>query len=91
MQRWSRKGNGGMHECTYLLENLSLIKICSRDPGPHMLAKQTLVCTDGELSPSGILCNGGSDKFSVARVCFFSFGSLLTVFKTFMPLGNFFY
>jgi hypothetical protein len=36
-------GNGGMRERAVLLESLFLIRICSRDPGPHILAKQYLV------------------------------------------------
>jgi hypothetical protein len=41
-----------MHERAVLLESLFLIRIGSRDPGPHILAKQCLVGAGNELSPS---------------------------------------
>ncbi len=86
-----------MHERAVLLESLFLIRIGSRDSGPHILAKQSLVGTVNEPSPSADPHNSGihtiaaATCFSVATVCFFGFGSpLLTVFKSFIPSGNFF-
>ncbi len=37
------QGKSGMRECNTLLENLNSIRICSRDPGQHILLKQGLV------------------------------------------------
>jgi hypothetical protein len=48
-QHYSCKGNSGEHERAVLLEDLFLIRICSRDPGPHIMTKQRLVGASGEL------------------------------------------
>jgi hypothetical protein len=47
-QRCFHKRNGGMRECAILLENLSLVRKGTRNPGPHILAKQRLVGAGGE-------------------------------------------
>jgi hypothetical protein len=74
------------------LESLVLIRICNRDPGPHILVKQRLVGAGNEPTPSAeIRVIAAATRFSVATVFFFGFGSpLLTVFKSFIPFGNFF-
>jgi hypothetical protein len=41
VQQCFRKGNGNVQGRPVLLENLT-IRICSRDSGPHMLAKHHL-------------------------------------------------
>jgi hypothetical protein len=41
-----------MRERAVLLESLFLVRIDSRDPGPHILVKQRLVGTGNEPSPS---------------------------------------
>jgi hypothetical protein len=58
-----RKRNGGMRKCAILLENLFLIRIGSRDPGPHILAKQRLVGAGGEPLALSNFQNGGGDTF----------------------------
>jgi hypothetical protein len=68
-QRLFRKRNGGMREHAVLLENLFLIRICSRDPGPHMVVKQLLVGTGGEP-----LAYCGLYAMAMVMVCFFGFG-----------------
>ncbi len=61
-------------------------------PGQHFLAQQHLVGAGNEPSAfSGIRAIGAGTCFLVAKVCFFGLGSpLLTVFKSFIPFGNFF-
>ncbi len=48
VQQCFRKGNDGMCEGAVLLENLFLVRIGSRDSGPHILAKHRLVGAGGE-------------------------------------------
>jgi hypothetical protein len=82
-----------VRERAVLLESLVLIRICNRDPGPHILAKQRLVGAGNEPPPSagGILSYSGGDTFCGGNGLPFVFRSpLLTVFKSFIPFGNFF-
>ncbi len=72
MQQFFRKKNGGLRERPVL--PLILIRICSRDPGQHMLVKQPLegVGTD-PFAFSGVGAMVAT-RLSVVMVCFFSFG-----------------
>jgi hypothetical protein len=81
-----------VREHSVLLENLFFIRIGSRDPGKHFLVLQCLVGAGNVLFAfSRIHAIAAATNFSVATVCFFSFGSpLLTVFKSFLPFDNFF-
>jgi hypothetical protein len=61
-----------MRKRTVLLENLFLVRIGSRDPGPHILAKQPLVGTGGELFVfSGFGTMAAAICFLAVTVCFF--------------------
>jgi hypothetical protein len=48
VQRFFCKGNGGVREPTVQLESLISIRISSRDPGQHNLAKQRLIGISGD-------------------------------------------
>jgi hypothetical protein len=75
-QQYFRRGNGSVRERTFLLENLFLIRIGSRDPGPHILAKQCLVGAGGEpFAFSRFRVMAAATRFLVAMVCFFIFRS----------------
>ncbi len=74
--RFFQKGNGSMHERAIMLELLILIRICSRDPGKHMLLKKHLEGVSGDpFAFRGVLAIAAVTCFSAATVCFFSFGS----------------
>ncbi len=60
VQRCSHKWNGDLHQHAILLEPLISIRICSRDPGLHILAKWHLVGT-GSDPFAWIHRNGGGD------------------------------
>ena len=81
-----------MRERAVQLEGLFLIRIRSRDPGQHFLVQEHLVGASNEpFAFRGIRVIAAATRFSVATVFFFGFGSpLLTVFKSFIPFGNFF-
>jgi hypothetical protein len=69
-----------VRERAVLLESLVLIRIYNRDPGPHILVKQR-----------NSRYSGGDDTFFGGNGLPFIFRSpLLTVFKSFIPFGNFF-
>jgi hypothetical protein len=58
-----------VRERAVLLESLVLIRICTRDPGPHILAKQRLVGAGNEPPPSAeIRVIAAATRFSVATV-----------------------
>jgi hypothetical protein len=82
-----------MRNRTALLKNLISISICSKDPGQHIFVKQRLVDASSKPSAfSGFCAMGAATRYSSATICFFSFSaSFLTVFKSVMPYGNFFY
>jgi hypothetical protein len=81
-----------LRERAILLENPFLIRIGSRDPGPHILAKQRLVGAGNKLFAfSGFRAMVVATLFLVAIACFFFFRSpLCIVFKSFIPFGIFF-
>jgi hypothetical protein len=79
-----------VRECIVLLENLFLIRIGMRDPGPHILAKQRLVGAGNEpFAFSGFRAMAAVTHFLVATVCFLSFRSPLSM-ESFILFGNFF-
>jgi hypothetical protein len=68
-----------------------LVRIGSRYPGPHILAKECLVGAGSELFAFSYSPNSGGDMFFGGNNLFLQFWvSALTVFKSFKPFGNFF-
>jgi hypothetical protein len=91
LQRFFCKGNGGILELAVQLESLISIRICSRDPGQHILAKQRLIDVGSDLFAScENLAMMPAKCFLAANIFLLRFwASLLTVFKFFYHLAAF--
>jgi hypothetical protein len=75
-QQCLRMGKGSMRKCTIRQQILISIRLWSRDPGQHILAKQRLVGACGEpFAFSGFRAIAAVAHFLAAAVYFLAFGS----------------
>jgi hypothetical protein len=79
------KGNGGMRECAIRLEIVISIRICSIDPGQHILVKQCLIGV-------GVDPSASSEKLAMAPTKRFLASTVLLPFWAlrFLPFRSFF-